>query len=182
MVLAALAALTLSAAGPALPRKAPEFVIESPNGKQTLLTSYRGKDVVLVFMFTDCPHCQKAAPMLAHLQDEYSSKGVQFLGATFNKDAKANVDQFVRLFGVNFPCGFSNDKNIHEFLGLPITIPLFVPMLTFIDRNGMIRAQHIITGDDDKDKPEKSFFNDLEIGVRGELEKMLKLPATSARK
>jgi peroxiredoxin len=180
MILAALAALVVSAGTVA--RKAPEFVIEHPSGKQTLLSSYRGKDVVLVFMFTTCPHCQKAAPQLAHLQDEYSAKGVQFLGATFDKDAKTQVDQFVKIFGVNFPLGYSNETNVLRFLGLPPKTPTFVPMVIFIDRNGMITAQHTITGDDKKDASEKAFFDDLNTGIRAELDKMLKAgPATSKK-
>jgi peroxiredoxin len=180
MVVAALAALAVCAGTVA--RKAPEFVIEHPNGKQTLLSSYRGKYVVLVFMFTTCPHCQKAAPQLARLQDEYGGKGVQFLGATFDKDAKTQVDQFVKVFGVNFPLGYSNEINVLRFLGLPPKTPTFVPMVIFIDRNGMIIAQHAITGDDKKDAGEKAFFDDLGGGVRAELDKILKAgPATSKK-
>jgi peroxiredoxin len=192
-VLAAVAALMISTAAglvaadgtapPTAVRKAPEFVIESPKGKQTLLSSYRGKDVVLAFMFTTCSHCQKAAVQLAKIQDEYGAKGVQILGATFDKEAKTQVDQFVRIFGINFPCGYSSDTNVLRFLGLaPGTPPPFVPMFVFIDKTGMIRSQHLITGDDKKDEPQRAFFDNLNAGIRAELDKMLKSgPATSKK-
>jgi peroxiredoxin len=185
--LAAAAVLVVSAAAAATTpgaatRKAPEFVIEHPDGKQTLLSSYRGKDVVLVFMFTTCPHCQKAAPQLAHLQDEYGAKGVQFLGATFDANAKTQVDQFVKIFGVNFPLGYSSEINVLRFLGLPPKTPTFVPMVIFIDKNGMIRSQHMITGDDKKDAPEKPFFDNIESGVRAELDKLLKATTAASKK
>jgi peroxiredoxin len=169
------ASLTFSAlaGGPAL-RKAPEFVILSPNGKQTLLSSYRGKDVVLAFMFTTCPHCQKSAPQFARLQDEYGAKGVQFLAATFDPEAKTQVENFVRVFGVNFPCGYSSEENVLRFLGLPPKTPVFVPMVIFIDRTGTIRAQHMMTGDAKKDESENQFFADVGAGSRVEIEKMLK--------
>jgi len=175
-------ALSFSAvAGSPVPRKAPEFVIQSPSGKQTLLSSYRGKDVVLAFMFTTCPHCQKAAPQFARLQDEYGARGVQFLAATFDVDAKNQVENFVRLFGINFPCGYSSQANVLTFLGLPPNTPVFVPMLIFIDRNGTIRAEHMITGDDKKDEPEKAFFADAGAGTRIEIEKLLKSETSSKK-
>ena len=66
-VLAATAfvALTVSAfATPPVPRKSPEFTITDPSGKPILLSSLRGKIVVMPFMFTTCPHCQREAQML----------------------------------------------------------------------------------------------------------------------
>ncbi len=35
-----------------VPRKAPEFVTNMPGGSQDLLSHYRGKIVVMAFMFT----------------------------------------------------------------------------------------------------------------------------------
>jgi peroxiredoxin len=186
IVFSAVALLAFSAVGVlsagAVPRKAPEFVIQMPDGSQKLLSSYRGKTVVLALMFTTCTHCQKTAPQLAHLQDEYGQKGVQFLGAAFDGDAKNQVATFVKLFGVNFPCGFSSDANVLTFLGLPPKSPVFVPMLVFIDKNGTVRAEHRISGDEKKDAGEKVFYDDIPAGVRAELDKMLKPGPTSAKK
>jgi thiol-disulfide isomerase/thioredoxin len=169
------------AAGP-VPRKASEFVILSPDGKQTLLTSYRGKSVVLALMFTTCPHCQKAAQLLSQLQKEYADRGLQVLGATFDPGAKANILQFDRIFATGFLCGYSTNENVLQFLQQPASNPPFVPILVFIDRAGMIRAQHVITGDDGPDSPEQKFFANLETNVRGEIDKLLKAgPRTSLK-
>lgn len=35
-----------------VPRQSPEFAIQMPDGGQTLLSSYKGKVVVLAFLFT----------------------------------------------------------------------------------------------------------------------------------
>jgi thiol-disulfide isomerase/thioredoxin len=187
-VFPALALLAVSTVGavfaatpPAVPRKAPEFVIQMPDGKQTLLSSYRGKTVVLAFMFTTCAHCQKAAPQLAHLQDEYGAKGVQFLGATFNKEAQRDVAQFDKVFGVNFPCGFSSEKNVLEFLGLPPGTPTFIPIVIFIDKTGTIRRIRMIQDSTQKDPEIEAFFTDVGAGVKAELDKMLK-PVSAAKK
>ncbi len=163
-----LAALTLAtslAAGATLPRKAPEFVIQSPDGKQTLLTSYKGKTIVMAFMFTTCPHCQNTAKVLSVVQTEYAAKGVQILGTTFDKDAPLQVLQFNKMLGLNFPCGFSTPRNVLQFLQIPENDPYFVPGLVFIDKNFNIRSQYI--GDE-------KFLDKQEVNIRTEIDKMLK--------
>jgi peroxiredoxin len=168
------------AAGP-VPRKAPEFVIQTTDGKQVLLSSYHGKDVVLAFMFTTCSHCQKMAQTLSALQTEYGKMGVQMLGATFDKDAAKNVAQFNKVLGVNFPCGFASDESVMHFLQQPATNPPFIPILIFIDTTGTIRAQHLLTGDEKEGSPERKWFDSGEMSVRAEIEKLLKLSPVTAR-
>jgi peroxiredoxin len=174
----AITAFGAFAAGP-VPRKAPEFVIQSLDGKQTLLSSYRGKDVVLALMYTTCPHCQKMAQTLSMLQTEYAGKGLQMLGATFNPDARRDIQQFDKLFAVNFPCGVASNENVMQFLQQ--TTPPFIPILVFIDRTGTIRAQHLLTGDEAPNSPEKKWFDSGEMGVRAEIEKLLKTAPAKSR-
>jgi peroxiredoxin len=184
----ATAAFAFSCLAPAfaaapVPRKASEFVIQNPGGKpQQLLTTYRGKVVVLALMFTTCPHCQKTATYLAGLQKEYADKGLQVLGATWDPQAKTQVETFNRVFGVNFPCGYATRESVLQFLGLPESSPPFVPVLVFIDRTGTIRAQHMMTGDEGPESAESKWFNNIEGGIRAEVDKLLKPAPTSAKK
>jgi thiol-disulfide isomerase/thioredoxin len=164
-----------AAAAPPVPRKAAEFVIQMPD-KQLLLSSYRGKIVVMAFMFTTCPHCQKMAGILAQVQKEYADKGVQVLGAAFDPGAAAQVQKFIQVFGVNFPCGYSNPKAVMDFE--QVTNPPFVPDLIFIDKAGTIRSQYVPDGSDPA--PEK-FLSNPEVNIRAELDKMLKARPAAAR-
>ena len=50
IIISALVAATLFAAE--IPRKAPEFGIQLPDGRQALVSSYRGKVLCLVFILT----------------------------------------------------------------------------------------------------------------------------------
>src|SRR5579862_7876189 len=103
----ALVAFTVSAwAGPPVPRKSPEFTITDPSGKQILLSSFKGKIVVMPLMFTTCPHCQREAVMLTKLQKEFAAKGVVMQGVVFNDANGPMAAQFVKEFGVGFPVGF----------------------------------------------------------------------------
>ena len=78
-------ALAISAlAMPPVPRKSPEFTIVEPSGKQTLLSSLKGKVVVIEFLSTTCPHCQQASMMFSRLYKELGPRGFQPLGVAFN--------------------------------------------------------------------------------------------------
>ena len=178
-----LLAIAAFAAAP-VPRKAPEFVIHMPDGKQLLLSSYRGKTVVLALMFTTCTHCQHTAPILSDIQKDYANKGVQVLGATFDEQASTQVSQFDKLFAKGFPCGYSTNQEVLRFLQQPESDGPYVPILVFIDKTGVIRAVHMVTGsiangDTPKGREEQDFFAKPEVTIRAELDKVLKGEKTS---
>jgi peroxiredoxin len=149
----------------AVPRKAAEFVFNNVDGPQQLLSMYKGKTIVLALMFTTCPHCQKTAQLLTQIQKEYAAKGVQILGAVFDKGAAGRVQQFNKQLGLNFPVGYSEQAQVLEFLQLPPNDPYFVPALVFIDRRGTVRSQYV--GDE-------TFLSHQEVNIRAEIDKMLK--------
>jgi len=157
--------------GAKIPRKAPEFVFQMVDGPQQLLSQYKGKTIVLAFMYTTCPHCQKTAQALAAIQKEYAAKGVQVLGAVFDQGAASRVQEFDKSLGLNFPCGYSEQKPVLEFMQMPLNDPYFVPILAFIDKHGMVRSQYI--GDE-------KFLEHQDVNIRAELDKILKSgPVTS---
>src|SRR6185369_847976 len=104
--------LALQAAAP-VPRPTKEFTIVLPNGKQQLLSSYRGKVVMAAFMFTTCPHCQALSKIITKLQGELGSRGFQAVGVAFNDEvntanpaANAKVtSNFISECGVGFTMG-----------------------------------------------------------------------------
>jgi peroxiredoxin len=144
---AALFALTFSAfAMPPVPRKSPEFTVTDPSGKQILLSSFKGKVVVMPFMFTTCPHCQNEAKMLTKLQRELGPN-VVILGTAFNDGVNAQVvNQFVREFGVGFPVGVASREAVINYLGLSVMDRWVVPQIAIIDKKGNVVAQSQPTG------------------------------------
>ena len=175
ILLAALAASVsgLLLFGATVPRKAPEFVFTMTDGTQQLLSQYRGKTIVLAFMYTTCPHCQHTAQVLTAIQTEYKDRGVQVLGACFDDGAAARTRQFNLQLGLNFPVGVSAPGSVLEFVQHPVNEPYFVPILVFIDKTGMIRSQYI--GDE-------KFLNQQETNIRLEIDKMLKGSPAAAPK
>jgi thiol-disulfide isomerase/thioredoxin len=156
--LTVMAALTLAAA-PAwsqktvLPRKAPEIAVKLPGGRDLLLSSLRGKVVVMEFMFTTCPHCQDASRLMSRLYTEYGPRGFQPIGVAFNDMAMMLVPEFVAMFKVNYPVGVATRDQVLDFLTYTEQTRLMVPAMCFIDRKGMIRYQTPLDSLDESGKP-----------------------------
>jgi thiol-disulfide isomerase/thioredoxin len=139
-----LAALGVSAfaAPPVVPRPAKELEIVEPGGKHDLLTSYRGKVVVVQFLFTTCPHCQAYSQLLTKIQSEYGPKGFQALGAAFNEEANSLVvSNYIEKYRVGFPVGPVMRDTVMSFLGFSLMDRLVVPQIVLIDKKGQIREQ-----------------------------------------
>jgi peroxiredoxin len=147
------------------PRPAPEFAIHMADGSNKLLSSYRGKVVVLALMQTGCPHCQHFAQQLGIYQREYGPKGVQVLGAVFDTGAKAGLQHFIDQFARGFPVGYSDEATVMSWLKQPVEQGYFVPILAFINRRGQIASQHM--GDD-------ILFQDPDTNIRHTLDRLLK--------
>jgi thiol-disulfide isomerase/thioredoxin len=176
VILTLVAAAAMFAADPApgpppqIPRKAPELVIQMP-GKQMLLSQFRGYVCGVAFMSTTCPHCQHLAGVLSGLQQEYSSKGVQMLGVVFNPEANVELGNFTAVYARNmFPIGISVDPIVASFVQHPPGIH-YIPMMAFIDKQGIIRAQHLGIND------AQFFLESVEVqNIKAELDKILSQP------
>jgi cytochrome oxidase Cu insertion factor (SCO1/SenC/PrrC family) len=167
-------------AAPAQPRRpAGEFVIHMTDGSQKLLSSYRGKVVVMAFMYTTCTHCQHTAGILSKINNDYAGKGVQILGVAIDAGAQQGIPTFLKITGANFPVGFAPTDQALKFLHAP-TDGWFVPMLAFIDRNGTMRYENIVTDTDDGTAGK--FIEDQETTIPKEIDKYLKAPVSAATK
>jgi thiol-disulfide isomerase/thioredoxin len=127
-------------------------------------------------MSTTCPHCQHLAGVLAPIQQEYAPKGVQVLGVVFNPEANFDLPNFTKTFAKGmFPIGMSTDPVVATFVQHPPGIH-YIPMIVFIDKHGVIRAQHL--GIDDG-----AFFAEgVEVqNIKGELDKIIKEPSIALR-
>jgi peroxiredoxin len=150
-----------------VPRPAPEFAIHLIDGKQILLSQFRGKVVALEFLQTTCPHCQNCSVLLNRLYKEYGPRGFQPLGVAFNEMATLLVPDYIRQFQLTFPVGVAARDQVIDFLQYPPARIMYVPQLVFIDRKGIIRAYY--PGND-------KFFENEEPNMRAEIEALLKEP------
>jgi thiol-disulfide isomerase/thioredoxin len=144
LILASLAPAFVSAQ---TPRKSPEFTITEAPGKETLLSSYRGKVVVLAFVHTTCVHCQAFSAMIARVHKDLGPRGFQPIDVAWNTNAQALVPGFVKQLQLDFPVGYSEWEPIMSYLGFSVMDRPVVPLVVVIDRKGMIRAQSPPQGD-----------------------------------
>lgn len=151
---------------PPLPRKSPEFTISTPNGKETLLSSYRGKVVLLGFFATYCVHCQNTSKVFNGLQEAFGAEGLQVIGIAFNQDADFNkVKEFTHLYAPSYPVGLSKPDTVVSYLGISVMERYVYPQVVLIDRKGMIRAQSEAKG-----TPELQEI----VGLRPQIENLLR--------
>ncbi len=148
-----------------LPRKAPDFQIHMPDGKNVPLSTFKQKVILVAFLSTTCPHCQHYVQILNGINKDYASKGVQILGAAFDEGAQNKVAAFIQQFQPTFPLGWDEHSAVLGFMQISIMNPGFVPKVVFIGRGGTIVKQ--FEGSDE-------FFKDPEKSTRATLDELLK--------
>jgi hypothetical protein len=169
-------AIVLASAGLAanVPRPSPEFVIHMPDGKETLITQYRGKVLAVAFVSTTCPHCQRLTKVLSAIQTDFGTRGVQILETIINQNGAQLLPAFIQQFRPNFPTGYAEFNAVLEYLQLSMMTPGYVPKMVFIDRKGVIQSQY---------EGQNPFFTDpdQDKNIRAELEKMLTASAPAGK-
>jgi thiol-disulfide isomerase/thioredoxin len=165
----ALAALSASvyAAAP-IPRPAPQLEIADGSGKH-LLSSYKGKVVVVQFLLTTCPHCQAFSTILTKLQAEYGPRGFQALGAAVNEATPQMAKDYAAKWAPNFPVGPLSEDLVFPFMSMSVMERPGFPQIAVIDRKGEIREQ---TSSANERQPLQD-----EMHLRALIEKLLAEPA-----
>jgi len=128
-----------------MPRRSPELTIYEPSGKTTLLSAFRGKVVVIEFLFIASPHCLRVAQTLNRLEQELGPRGLQSVAVAFpapGSDANGPlVTYIVHDLKLTYPVGYTDSTSVDKYLERGRADVLNIPQVVVIDRSGMIRAQ-----------------------------------------
>lgn len=143
------------------PRKSPEFSIYESSGKTELLSSLKGKVVVIEFLFLRSQHCLRVAQTLNKLHAELGPRGFQPVGVVFDPPNMANtggqtVASMVDYFKLTYPVGYSTKSDVDSYLGRTGKEILTIPQIVVIDRAGVIRATSGGVGGDPQLEDENS--------------------------
>ena len=112
---------------------APDFTLQSLDGKNMSLSDFRGKAVLLNFWATWCGPCKIEMPWFVELQREYGPQGFQIVGVAMDDSSKEDIAKFTQEMGVNYPVLLGKEAVGEEYGGVPA-----LPESFFIGRDGKI--------------------------------------------
>lgn len=142
ILLLSLLALVCSA-GDLSNRPAPDFHLNDAFGRPVSLNDYRGKLLLVEFLATTCPHCQKFAPVLDSVYARFKGKVAVVGIATFPATAQT-VAEFVKTYKVTYPILIDpTNKAALDYLKPSPDKGFSIPYLFIVDQAGFIRDDFI---------------------------------------
>ena len=125
--------------GPVVGSPAPEYGARSLAGDSVSLARLRGSAVLLNFWATWCAPCRHETPFLQSLFARSASRGLVIVGVSMDAgDARGQVEDFVREFGVTYPVLVDpqmRGMDLYKVIGLPASF--------LVDRDGILRWMRI---------------------------------------
>jgi thiol-disulfide isomerase/thioredoxin len=112
---------------------APNFTLETLDGKNLSLSDFRGKAVIVNFWATWCGPCKIETPWLVELQNQYGAQGLQVVGVAMDDSGKDEIEKFAKDMGVNYPVLIGKEAVGDAYGGVPA-----LPESFFVGRDGKI--------------------------------------------
>jgi len=112
---------------------APDFTLESLDGKTVSLSEFKGKAVLVNFWATWCGPCKIETPWLVELQNQYGSQGLQIVGVAMDDSGKDEIARFAKEMGMNYPVLLGKEAVGEAYGGVPA-----LPESFFVGRDGKI--------------------------------------------
>ena len=112
---------------------APDFTLQSIDGKTVRLSDFRGKAVLLNFWATYCAPCRIEMPWFVELQNRYGAEGLQVVGVAMDDASPNDIEKFANDLGVNYPILVGEETVGNAFGGVQ-----FLPSTFYIGRDGKV--------------------------------------------
>jgi len=112
---------------------APNFTLQTLDGKNISLTDFRGKAVLVNFWATWCGPCKIETPWLVELQSQYGSQGLQVVGVAMDDSGQDEIAKFAKDMRVNYPVLLGKEAVGDAYGGVPA-----LPESFFVGRDGKI--------------------------------------------
>ena len=114
---------------------APDFELQTLDGKNLKLSDLRGKAVLLNFWATYCGPCKVEMPWFVELQKEYGSQGFQIVGVANDDASTEDIAKFAKEMGINYPILIGKDSVSDSY---KVSV---LPTSFFVDRDGKLIAR-----------------------------------------
>jgi cytochrome c biogenesis protein CcmG/thiol:disulfide interchange protein DsbE len=121
--------------------RAPDFSIQTDNGKTVTAHNFGGKLLILNFWATWCEPCVHEVPSLNRLENILGPKGLVVLGVSQDTDVQA-YKNFLARFQVSYLTAREPDQEVKSKYGT-----ILIPESYLIDQNGKV-VEKIISDTD----------------------------------
>ena len=112
---------------------APDFELQSLDGKTVHLSDFRGKAVLLNFWATWCQPCKIEMPWFEQLQKQYAPAGLQVIGVAMDDAGKEDIAKFAKNLGVDYPILLGKESMGDAYGGVQ-----FLPATFYVGRDGRV--------------------------------------------
>ena len=103
----------------------PAFLVNDLDGNPVSTAAWKGKVVFVNFWATWCPPCRAEIPVLIDLANRYKDR-LQIVGVSVDDDDPADVKQFAKQAGINYPIVMADRAIVAEYGGVAALPTLFV--------------------------------------------------------
>lgn len=112
---------------------APDFDLQTLDGKNLKLSDLRGKAVLLNFWATYCGPCKIEMPWFVELQKEYGPQGFEIVGVAMDDASTEDIAKFAKDMGVNYPIVLGKESVADSYGGVSV-----LPTTYFVGRDGKL--------------------------------------------
>jgi peroxiredoxin len=148
-----LESVKMSSIGEGIP--APDFTFPGLDGKNTSLSDYKGKVVLVNIWATWCPPCVKEMPSMQKLYKEFNGKNFEILAVSIDAAGVDAVAPFMKKHKLSFPTLMDPKGTIKSMYGVT-----GIPESFIIDKQGVLVGK-IIGPRDWATQEVFGFFQDL---------------------
>jgi cytochrome c biogenesis protein CcmG/thiol:disulfide interchange protein DsbE len=159
----------LPTTGPVVGALAPDFELQSVDGRTVKLSDLRGNAAVVNFWATWCQPCKLEMPWFEELHQKYKEQGLEMIGINTDdyissKDSvRDEVAKFAKELGVTYTILRGKESVVDAYGGAQ-----FLPTTFYVDRQGKVVANVAgITGKDE---------------IEGNIKKALSAPAGQSQR
>ena len=118
-----------------LGQTAPDIVMQSPDGKEIALSSFRGKVVLVDFWASWCGPCRKEMPNVVKAYAKFKNKGFEIFGVSLDQDKNRWIEAIAK-DGMTWPQ--VSDLKYWESAAARIYNVQSIPYTVLLDKEGRI--------------------------------------------